>query len=152
MAKVNLDRAYLIPYPNGLREVKGPGEVDESELPEEFVKRLNSRQKNQKQDKRGTPLPGDFPGYRALAHAGYTTVEEVSKLSREELVEVDGIGETTADTITQAAHGEQTVERQREVTRTGEDATAEKARQQAQEQQDGKGSQQKGKDSQKGEG
>jgi hypothetical protein len=45
-----------------------------------------------------TPLPDDFPGRDALLAAGYKTVESVPR-DRQTLIDLDGIGEKTADKI-----------------------------------------------------
>ena len=44
-------------------------------------------------------LPDGFPGQRALAAAGVATYEQARTLTREQLTELDGVGERTADAI-----------------------------------------------------
>jgi hypothetical protein len=50
-------------------------------------------------------LPDGFPGQRALAAAGVATYEGARALTRAELIELDGVGERTADAIAAALAG-----------------------------------------------
>lgn len=47
-------------------------------------------------------LPEGFPGQRALAAAGVATFEQARTLTRAQLIELDGVGERTADAIAAA--------------------------------------------------
>lgn len=49
-----------------------------------------------------TVLPQNFPGREHLVAAGVDSVEKVKQLSRDEIVALKGIGETTADKIGKA--------------------------------------------------
>lgn len=52
-----------------------------------------------------TALPEDFPGREVLVGNGIVSVEAVKAQSREDLLEVKGIGESTADAIAAALAG-----------------------------------------------
>lgn len=50
----------------------------------------------------GTPLPEDFPGYEDLIAAqptAYTVYEDLVSATKDELVEINGIGQVTAKKI-----------------------------------------------------
>ncbi len=49
--------------------------------------------------KAGDELPKDFPGRDVFIRAGYTTLAAVHSLSREEMVALNGIGDTLADRV-----------------------------------------------------
>lgn len=51
----------------------------------------------------GTSLPDDFPALEVLRPAGYTTFEDLSGVSADELTKVQGIGKKTAQKILDAA-------------------------------------------------
>lgn len=50
----------------------------------------------------GSDLPTDFPGRKELIGAGHTTWKDVVTLTYEQLVEINGIGDKTANAILEA--------------------------------------------------
>lgn len=52
-------------------------------------------------------LPGDFPGRDSLVAAGLDDMVAVFALSEEELLEIDGIGPSTADRINNYTGGDE---------------------------------------------
>lgn len=51
-------------------------------------------------------LPSGFPGHDALVEAGHSTLSAVRGLTKDQLVDIEGIGDATADKILAAAASE----------------------------------------------
>lgn len=103
------DEGELIPYGPGEADVPramAEGLVRENILDEVVLEEISPRDTiagtravRRHADRRGAPLPDDFPARDLLVDAGYEYVEAIEGMSDEDLLDVHGIGPATLEDI-----------------------------------------------------